>query len=54
MEYKVINENSLIQFEQEVNNHLTSGWKLKGGVSVSRAKHNGGNDELRYFQALTK
>jgi len=54
MEYKVINENSLTELEKEVNNHLSSGWKLKGGISVSRAKYNTGIDELKYFQAMTK
>jgi hypothetical protein len=54
MKYKVIDEMILIDLEKEVNNHIESGWKLQGGISVSRARHSGGTYQLRYYQALVK
>lgn len=54
MKYKVIDKVVLTELEIEVNNHIVSGWKLQGGISVSRARYSGGNDELRYYQALIK
>jgi hypothetical protein len=54
MQYKVIDEMFLNDLEKKVNEHIKSGWKLQGGISVSRARYSGHNDELRYFQALIK
>jgi hypothetical protein len=54
MKYKVIDAIHLVELEKEVNNHIESGWKLQGGISVARAKHSGGSYELRHYQALIK
>ena len=42
--------------EKKVNDNLSSGWILQGGVSVSRSrnKSGGGTDDLIYSQAMTK
>ena len=54
MEYKVLEEILLIELETKVNILIKKGWKLQGGISVSRAKHSGGNYELLHYQALIK
>lgn len=54
MKYKVIDKIELIDLERDVNNHIESGWKLQGGISVSRARYSGGTYQLRYYQALVK
>ncbi|WP_417214292.1 DUF1737 domain-containing protein [Bizionia sp.] len=54
MKYKVIDQVFLNDLEKEVNNHIESGWKLQGGISVSRARYSGHNEQLRYYQALIK
>ena len=54
MKYKVIDAVRLVELEKEVNNHIESGWELQGGISVTRARYSGGNDELRHYQALIK
>lgn len=54
MEYKVLSDPLLHDLVNDVNRHMANGWKLQGGISVSRAVHTGHNDELRYYQALIK
>ena len=54
MEYKVIDELFLHELVNKVNDHITSGWKLQGGISVVRALRTGDRDQLRYYQALVK
>lgn len=54
MKYKVIDEMFLDDLVKKVNDHIESGWSLQGGITVSRARNSGHNDELRYYQALVK
>ena len=54
MKYKIIDGVTLIDLEVQVNNHLESGWKLQGGISVSTVRYYGSTYELRYYQALIK
>mgnify|MGYP003657143984 CR=1 FL=1 len=54
MEYKVINEISLTDLQKEINNHLTSGWTLQGGISVTRVENNGSTFIKKHYQALIK
>lgn len=54
MIYKIIAEVFLNDLEEKVNNHIKSGWKLQGGISVSKSQYSENIDELRYYQALIK
>ena len=54
MEYKVIEEVLLNVLQNEINNHISSGWKLQGGISVSRARNNGTDFVLKHYQAIIK
>ena len=35
VEYKVIKENSQKRLQKKVEKHLSKGWRLEGGISVS-------------------
>jgi len=53
MEYKVIQENSVSDLEQKVNQYLKENWQLQGGVSVAYSSFYGGS-KIFYAQALIK
>jgi hypothetical protein len=36
MEYRVISESKMADLVKEVNNAIKQGWKLQGGVSVTK------------------
>jgi len=48
MEYIVVKSKSKIDFEEQVELHLTEGYELQGGVSVTVDR----NDAYAYFQAM--
>jgi len=51
MEYKVLKTTDEEILENEVNRHLTQGWNLQGGISVSKRIDNTFNI---YCQALVR
>ena len=59
MEYKVIvvsnpyEINAVKQFEREVKEYIRDGWKLQGGVSVTRTDYDN-NQQTVLAQALIK
>jgi hypothetical protein len=53
MEYKVLQEKSILDLEQKVNYYLKEKWQLQGGVCVTYNRGNGSND-MFYAQALVK
>jgi hypothetical protein len=50
MKYRVIAEDSRLNLQNTINEHLEIGWKLQGGVSVS---YHSGFKEL-WTQAIVK
>jgi hypothetical protein len=51
-EYKVITADSAYDIAAEVNEHLCNGWKLCGGISVSKTAVMG--VKATYAQAMTR
>jgi len=51
MEYKILERDDTRVLENEVNIHLSDGWSLQGGISVSK-EHN--NRHHKYCQALVR
>lgn len=54
MEYKVIQENSILGLENELNKLLKEGWKPQGGICVVRNITGFGTNEYLYLQAIIK
>jgi hypothetical protein len=51
IKYTIIENTSLMKFEEEVENQLQRGWKLQGGVSISVYSD---FYKTRYAQAMVK
>ena len=49
IKYQILYSNSLSRLTLSVNDHLSDGWQLQGGVSVGLSK-----DEVIYVQAVIK
>ncbi len=54
MEYKVIQENSILGLENELNKLLKEGWQPQGGIFRCRNKTGYGTNEYFYLQAIIK
>lgn len=50
MEYTVVKESYLLDFNEQVNRYLKNGWKLQGGVSVGFSRM----ESPFYCQAMIK
>ena len=51
MEYKILERDDIRNLAEQVNIHLSEGWSLQGGISVSK-EH--GKRFHKYCQALVK
>ena len=52
--YKVISSSVVKNLEDEINIHLSEGWTLVGGVSVTTRTKANGELRISYYQAITK
>ena len=49
-QYRVITKDSVIDLQDAINNAITNGWTVQGGLAVSYSP----NKQHDYFQAMTR